>query len=279
MLKITPTELKSVGKYIHDISGIYLDPSKSYLFETRLGSIAEEHGCSSYEELHLKSKREGTKRIERQIIDAISTNETLFFRDTGPFELLKNKIIPEMIDLRTPSTPRMKTNIKIWSAASSTGQELYSVAMTIRDLLGGQLDPYNFSLLGTDISDSVVKQASYGKYNKFEIERGLPKPTLQKHFTLFGDSWKVKDELRAMVNFRKLNLMLPFTGIGKHDIILCRNVAIYFTLQDRKKLFNKLADCLADDGFLIIGSTESLTGVCSRFVPKRHLRSIFYQKK
>lgn len=279
MLKITPTELKSVGKYIHDISGIYLDPSKSYLFETRLGSIAEEHGCSSYEELHLKSKREGTKRIERQIIDAISTNETLFFRDTGPFELLKNKIIPEMIDLRTPSSPQLKTNIKIWSAASSTGQELYSVAMTIRDLLGGQLDPYNFSLLGTDISDSVVKQASYGKYNKFEIERGLPKPTLQKHFTLFGDSWKVKDELRAMVNFRKLNLMLPFTGIGKHDIILCRNVAIYFTLQDRKKLFNKLADCLADDGFLIIGSTESLTGVCSRFVPKRHLRSIFYQKK
>ncbi len=279
MLKITPAELKSVGKYIHDISGIYLDPSKSYLFETRLGNIAEEHGCSSYEELHLTAKRDGSKRIERQIIDAISTNETLFFRDTGPFDLLKNKLLPEMIDLRAPSSPRLKTNIKIWSAASSTGQELYSVAMTIRDLLGSQLDSYNFRLLGTDISDSVVKQASYGKYNKFEIERGLPKPTLQKHFTLFGDSWKVKDELRGMVNFRKLNLMLPFTGLGKHDIILCRNVAIYFTLQDRKILFNKLADCLADDGYLIIGSTESLTGVCPRFVPKRHLRSIFYQKK
>ncbi len=279
MLKITPAELKSVGKYIHDISGIYLDPSKSYLFETRLGNIAEEHGCSSYEELHLTAKRDGSKRIERQIIDAISTNETLFFRDTGPFDLLKNKLLPEMIDLRAPSSPRLKTNIKIWSAASSTGQELYSVAMTIRDLLGSQLDSYNFRLLGTDISDSAVKQASYGKYNKFEIERGLPKPTLQKHFTLFGDSWKVKDELRGMVNFRKLNLMLPFTGLGKHDIILCRNVAIYFTLQDRKILFNKLADCLADDGYLIIGSTESLTGVCPRFVPKRHLRSIFYQKK
>ena len=279
MLKITPAELKSVGKYIHDISGIYLDPSKSYLFETRLGSIVDEHGCSSYEELHQKSKRDATKRIERQIIDAISTNETLFFRDSSPFELLKNKILPEMIDKRAPSSPRLKTNIKIWSAAASTGQELYSVAMTIRDLLAGQMDSYNFRLLGTDISDSAIKQASYGKYNKFEIERGLPKPTLQKHFTLFGDSWKVKDELRAMVNFRKLNLMLPFTGLGKHDIILCRNVAIYFTLQDRKKLFNKLADCLADDGYLIIGSTESLTGVCSRFVPKRHLRSIFYQKK
>ena len=279
MLKITPAELKTVGQYIHDISGIYLDQSKSYLFETRLGTIAEEHGCGSYQDLHLKAKRDTSKRIERQIVDAISTNETLFFRDKGPFELLKHKILPELIDLRTPRSAQMKTNIKIWSAASSTGQELYSVAMTVKDLIGSKIDSYNFKLLGTDISDSAVRQASYGKYNKFEIERGLPRPTLQKHFTLFGDSWKIKDEIRGMVNFRKLNLMQPFAGIGKFDIIFCRNVAIYFTLQDRKKLFNKLADSLADDGYLIIGSTESLTGICSRFVPKRHLRAIFYQKK
>ena len=279
MIKISPAELKTIAQYIHDISGIYLDQSKSYLFETRLSSIAEELGCTSYQELYNKAKRDPGKLIERRIIDAISTNETLFFRDNGPFELLKHKILPEMIDLRAPSSPRLKTNIKIWSCAASTGQELYSVAIIIRDLLGAQLDNFNFKLLGTDISDSAIKQASYGKYNKFEIERGLPRQTLQKHFTLFGDSWKVKDELRAMVNFRKLNLMLPFTGLEKFDIILCRNVAIYFTLADRKKLFNKLADSLADDGFLIIGSTESLTGICPRFVPKRHLRAIFYQKK
>lgn len=279
MLKITPAELKVIAQYIHDISGIYLDQSKSYLFETRLSTIAEELGCGSYLDLHAKAKRDPGKTIERNIIDAISTNETLFFRDTGPFELLRHKILPEMIDLRSPSSPRLKTNIKIWSAASSTGQELYSVAMVIRDLIGSRMDSFSFKLLGTDISDNAVKQASYGKYNKFEIERGLPRPTLQKHFTLFGDSWKVKDELRGMVNFKKLNLMLPFVGLGKFDIILCRNVAIYFTLADRKKLFNKLADSLADDGYLIIGSTESLTGICPRFVPKRHLRAIFYQKK
>ncbi len=279
MIKITPTELKNIAQYIHDISGIYLDQSKSYLFETRLSSIAEQLGCSSYQQLCDKAKREASKAIERKIIDAISTNETLFFRDNGPFELLQHKILPEIIDLRAPGSPRLKTNIKIWSAASSTGQELYSVAMTILDLLSSQMDKFNFKLLGTDISDNAVKQASYGKYNKFEIERGLPRQTLQKYFTLFGDSWKVKDELRSMVNFRKLNLMLPFTGLGKFDIIFCRNVAIYFTLADRKKLFNKLADSLADDGFLIIGSTESLTGICPRFIPKRHLRSIFYQKK
>lgn len=278
MIKITPNELKVVGQYIYDISGIHLDKSKSYLFETRLSSIVEAEGCASYQELYNKAKREPGKTIERKIIDAISTNETLFFRDKGPFELLQHKLLPELIDARSSRSPNLKTPIKIWSAAASTGQELYSIAIVIKELLPN-LSRYNLKLLGTDISDSVIAQASYGKYNKFEIERGLPPKQLQKYFTLFGDSWKVKDELRAMVNFRKLNLMLPFNALGKFDIIFCRNVAIYFTLEDRKKLFARLADSLADDGFLVIGSTESLSGVCSIFVPKRHLKAIYYQKK
>jgi chemotaxis protein methyltransferase CheR len=278
MLKITPSELKTIAQYIYDISGIFLDESKAYLFETRLSSIAEELGCTSYQDLYNKAKRDVKKTIERQIVDAISTNETLFFRDKGPFELLQHKILPEIIDKRTANSPALKTNIKIWSAASSTGQELYSIAIVIKELIP-DLSRYNITLLGTDISDNAVSQASYGKYNKFEIERGLPQKQLQRYFTLFGDSWKIKDEIRAMVNFKKFNLMLPFSALGKFDIIFCRNVAIYFTLEDRKKLFNKIADSLTDDGFLVIGSTESLTGVCPRFIPKKHLKSIFYQKK
>lgn len=278
MIKITPSEIKNVAQYIYDISGIHLDKSKAYLFETRLSSIAEEHGCKSYTELYQQAKRDPRKTIERKIINAISTNETLFFRDKNPFELLKHKILPEVIDARAPRSPGMKTNIRIWSAAASTGQELYSIAITVKELIRN--DPsYNFTLLGTDISDDAIAQASYGKYNKFEIERGLDQKTLRQYFTLFGNTWKIKDEIRAMVNFRKFNLMGPFIGLGKFDIIFCRNVAIYFTLEDRKKLFNKIADALADDGYLMIGSTESLSGVCPRFVPKRHLRSIFYQKK
>lgn len=278
MIKISPTELKTVTKYIHDISGIFLDQSKSYLLETRLSSVAEANGCKTYQELYQKARQEPSKKIERAIVDAISTNETLFFRDKGPFELLKHKILPEVIDARTPSSPAMKTRIRIWSAAASTGQELYSIAITIKELVG-DLSKYNVTLLGTDISDTAIAQASYGKYNKFEIERGLDRMALQRYFKLIGDSWKINDEIRAMVNFRKMNLMQPFTALGKFDIIFCRNVAIYFTMQDRKKLFNKIADSLEDDGFLVIGSTESLTGVCPRFIPKRHLRSIFYQKK
>lgn len=278
MIKISPNEIKSVAQYIYDISGIYLDSNKTYLFETRLSSIAEELGCKSFLELYNKAKADRTKQIERKIIDAISTNETLFFRDKGPFELLQHKLLPEIIDARTSPTSSIKPHVKIWSAAASTGQELYSIAITIKELIP---DPsqYRFQLIGTDISDKAIAQASYGKYNKFEIERGLPRNQLQRYFSPAGDFWKIKDEIRAMVNFRKMNLMGPFIGLGKFDIIFCRNVAIYFTLPDRKKLFNKIADCLVDDGFLVIGSTESLTGVCPRFVPKRHLRSIFYQKK
>lgn len=277
MLKISPDELKLVAQYIYDVSGIYLDQSKSYLFETRLGAIAAEHGCNTYKELYQKARTDPSKSFERKIIDAISTNETLFFRDKGPFELLQHKLLPELIDARTPSSPTLKTNIKIWSAASSTGQELYSIAIIIKELLPNS-SKYSIQLLGTDISDNAVAQASRGKYNKFEMERGLPSDKLQRYFTMFGDSWTIKDEIRAMVQFRKFNLMMPFTGLGKFDIIFCRNVAIYFTLPDRQKLFNKIADSLADDGYLIIGSTESLTGICPRFIPKRHLRSIFYQK-
>lgn len=278
MIKITPEELKVISKYIHDISGIYLDATKKYLLETRLSTIAEENGCSNYLELHQKAQRDARKIIEKQIIDAISTNETLFFRDSGPFELLRHKILPELIDARTPRSSLMKTSMRIWSSASSTGQELYSIAIVLKELLG-DTSKYSIKLLGTDISDTAVRQASMGKYNKFEIERGLAREKLNKYFTMTGGFWKIKDEIRAMANFRKLNLMLPFAGLGKFDIVFCRNVAIYFTLEDRKKLFNKIADILEPDGYLIIGSTESLTGICPRFVPKRHLRSIFYQKK
>ena len=278
MLKISSDEIKLITKYIYEISGIYLDESKKYLLETRLNSIAEEQGCNSYQDFLKKAKTDASKSIERKIIDAISTNETLFFRDSGPFQLLQHKIFPELIDARSSKMPSLKTNLKIWSAASSTGQELYSVAIVLQELLG-DLSKYSIKLLGTDISDAAVSQASSGKFNKFEIERGLARDKLTKYFTMSGQTWKINDQIRAMANFRKFNLMMPFAGLGKFDIILCRNVAIYFTLEDRKKLFNKIADVLEPDGYLIIGSTESLTGICPRFIPKRHLRSIFYQLK
>ena len=266
-----------MSKYIYGISGINIEASKAYLLETRLGKILETEKCQSYSHLFYKAKADTSGRLEKLIVDAITTNETLFFRDASPFDLLKFKILPEVFDRKLEKSSLLpQTPIRIWSAACSTGQELFSIAMVIKELIT-DTSKINLYLLGTDLSDAAIKQASYGTYNKFEIERGLPRERLQRFFSASGGNWKINDEIRSMVAFRKLNLMQPLQGIGKFQIIFCRNVSIYFTLEDRKKLFNKIADCLEPDGYLIIGSTESLTGICPRFIPKRHLKSIFYQ--
>jgi len=279
MIKVTTDDIKAMSKYILDISGIDLDESKAYLIETRLGGLIKEYQCSSYRELCSKAKTDSNKTIENRIIDAISTNETLFFRDAGPFEVLQHKILPDLIDRRTEkSSGLLPIPIRIWSAACSTGQEVYSIAIVLKELLS-DLKEYNVKLLGTDISDSAIGQASYGTYNKFEIERGLSKETLQKYFISNGGNWKISDEIRAMVSFTKRNILKPFVGLGKLDIIFCRNVAIYFNLEERKKLFENIASVLEPDGFLIVGSTESLTGICPIFEPKRYLRTIYYQLK
>lgn len=277
MTKINQDEFKIFSKYIKDISGIFLDESKAYLPETRLKTILDQTGCTSYAQLCARAKADATKSLEKKIVDAISTNETLFFRDSGPFELLQHKILPELIDRRSEKAPsRMPIPIRIWSAACSSGQEVYSISIVLKELLP-DFSKYNIRLLGTDISDAAISQASYGAYSKFEIERGLTREKLQKYFTPNADRWKIKDEIRAMANFNKVNLLSPLLNPGKFDIVFCRNVAIYFSLDDRKALFNKIADFLEKDGYLIVGSTESLTGVCAKFEPKRHLRSIFYQ--
>ena len=277
MIKVATNDIKAISKYILDISGIDLNEGKAYLIETRLGGLIKEYECSSYRDLCSKAKTDSNKSIENKIIDAISTNETLFFRDSGPFEVLQHKILPDLIDRRTEkSSGLLPIPIRIWSTACSTGQEVYSIAIVLKELLP-DLNKYNIKLLGTDISDSAIKQASYGTYNKFEIERGLSKEKLQKYFVPNGGNWKISDELRAMVSFTKRNILESFMGLGKLDIIFCRNVAIYFNLEERKKLFEKIASVLEPDGFLIIGSTESLTGICPIFEPKRYLKTIYYQ--
>ncbi|MDY6844369.1 MAG: protein-glutamate O-methyltransferase CheR [Thermodesulfobacteriota bacterium] len=278
MAKITPDEIKLISQYVVSKTGIYLDQSKGYLIETRFNGLLDELGCTSYSDLYYKAKSDSTKKIERKIIDAITTKETLFFRDHAPFEMLQHKILPELIDRRVAQSKGSPASIRVWSSACSTGQEVYSINMVLKDLIPN-INQYNIKVLGTDISDAAIAQASYGQYNRFEIERGLPRNRLQKYFNLVGNNWKVKDEVRVLSTFKKQNLMDPFVGLGKWDIIFCRNVAIYFTPEEKRKLFNKIADILEFDGYLIIGSTESLFGVCDRFEPSRHIRSVFYKLK
>jgi len=276
-IKVTPEEFKTFAKYILDISGIALGVGKEYLLETRLNPLLSKYQCNSYSDLMKKSKLGFDKKLEGEIIDAISTNETYFFRDKSPFKLLQHKILPDLIDKRSKKSFG-KPIIKIWSAANSTGQEIYSLAMTMIEM-GVTLDKYNIRLFGTDISDAAIAKASYGVYNKFEVARGLEPARLNRFFQPKEDKYKVKDELRAMVQFKKMNLMKPFIGIGKYDIVLCRNVMIYFTTEDRRKIYSNISKVLEPDGYLLIGSTESLVNDTDLFASFRYLNSVFYQFK
>jgi chemotaxis protein methyltransferase CheR len=271
---ITSDEVNLWSRYIHDTCGIVLDQSKAYLLETRLGFLLRETGANGFSELFYKLKADASNALRGKVVDAITTNETSFFRDTSPFQLLQHKLVPELIDRRRKQNLR-PLPIRIWSAACSTGQEIYSVCI-VKELLGS-FAGYDIRTLGTDISDRAVAAASRGYFSDLEVGRGLPPSTTQKYFVREKDSWKVRDEIRALVSFRKMNLLEALSFPVPFDIILCRNVAIYFSEADRARMFGNLARCLARDGSLVIGCTESLGSLCPSLVPQRYLRSVFYQ--
>jgi len=276
-IAINAEELAVWTRYIREICGVNLDATKAYLLETRLTSLIRETGAGGFSELYYRVKGDLTNVLRRKIIDAITTNETSFFRDSVPFDLLRHKLIPELIDRRRKAGLRV-IPLRIWSAACSTGQEAYSIGIVLKEVLG-DLSPYDIRILGTDISDRTVAQASYAHFSRLEVERGMPPDKLNRYFVPSGDRFKVRDEVRAMATFRTMNLLEPFSFPAPYDIVFCRNVAIYFTEPDKVRLFRNISRCLARDGSLIIGSTESIAGLCPEFEPKRHLRAVYYQVK
>jgi len=277
-IKITANELNAFSNYLHELTGISLGKNKAYLLEGRLADILSEYHCSSFTDLLNILARGHDQLLGKKIIDRMTTQETCFFRDGTPFQLLQHKILPDLIDRRTVISNNGPVPIKIWSAACSTGQELYSIAIVLREILG-DLAGYRIKLLGTDISDAAIAKASYGKFNRFEVERGLSSEILNKYFVCENNQWKIRDDIRAMVQFAKRNLMQPFNSLGYFDIIFCRNVAVYFNKEDRCDFFDRIASVLSPDGYLIIGSSESMIDIQSRFKPQKHLKTVFYQIK
>jgi chemotaxis protein methyltransferase CheR len=270
---ISPEEVGLWSKLVHDSCGVYLDQSKGYLLETRLQPLLKETSATGFSDLYYKVR--SSPGLQGKLVDAITTNETSFFRDTSPFELLRHKLIPELLDRRSQASLRPMP-IRIWSAACSTGQEVYTIAIILRELLAGS-DRYDVRILGTDISNRVIATASRGEFSELEMQRGLPQPSLTKHFNKTPNGWKIRDEVRAMATFRTMNLLQPFSFPTPFDIVFCRNVAIYFADDNRTRLFRNIAQIIAKDGALIVGSTESLTTVCPQFEPQRYLRAVYYQ--
>jgi chemotaxis protein methyltransferase CheR len=271
---LTTQDLDAVCGLVNDLCGVYLDESKGYLIEARLGELVKRSGCESYVEFARKARHDADSTVRTKIVDAITTNETLFFRDSSPFDALLNKVIPETIDSKAGTTYAKR--IRIWSAACSTGQEPYSIAMLLSEMLP-DIASWDINILGTDISDDVVARASRGWYTAHEIERGLSPARLHRFFQAESNGWKVMDSLRSLCSFERRNLLDADSARGKFDVIFCRNVAIYFTPEARKDLFLRLASALTPEGWLFVGSQESLRDLGPQFAPQQHCRAICYR--
>jgi chemotaxis protein methyltransferase CheR len=228
-----------------------LDPSRDYVFQARLAGIVRDRGMSGLAELveHLRSAHDPA--LESAVSDAMTINETSFFRDGRPFELLRTELLPNLIEAR-----RSVRALRVWSAACSTGQEAYSFAILLREHFP-HLANWNIRVEGTDICESVVKRAQQGRFHRIEVNRGLPARYLVRYFEQDGAEWIVKPQIRSLCNFRRLNLCkFPLPGIAKFDVIFLRNVMLYFAPDSRRALLSEVHRLLAPDGVLFLGSTE-----------------------
>lgn len=272
-MSLTRQQIQAVCQLTDKITGIQWDSSKDYLIESRIVARLAEFGCPSLEALISKVEA-GDLVAKNAFIDAVTTRETLFFRDESPYIALEHKALPEIIDAKNSSY--YPKRLRLWSAAASTGQEAYSLAICLLETLP-DLWSWDVQILATDISDAALAAASRGIYSDFEVGRGLRPDLRDKYFQRVSNGWQVKDDVRSLVSFQKRNLLQPFEGIGPFDIIFCRYVAIYFDLPARRELFERLSRTLSNDGVLFVGSSENLSDFGERWAPQFHCRAVYYQ--
>ena len=263
-----PADFDYVSRLVKDRSGLILTPDKTYLVESRLGPIARKEGIASLEELIGNLRMNGNQRLIEAVVDAMTTNETYFFRDKSPFEHLENVILPDLISKKRGGA------IKIWCAAASTGQEPYSIAMVV-DALGHKMGGCRVEIVGTDISERCLEKAKSGVFTQFEVQRGLPVQFLVKHFTKDGEAWKISDKVKAMCRFRQMNLLDDFRLLGQFDVIFCRNVLIYFDTPTKKRVLERMAQQVSEPGYLLMGAAETVLGITDTFKPVQNARGLY----
>lgn len=261
MLKIKPAEYEILRTFIKDQCGINLGDHKAYLIETRLSDLVLEYGCKTYLEFYKKAERDPS--LVERIIDAMTTNETFWFRDSNVWQVISNKIIPEIVE-----KAKGGKKVRVWFAACSSGQEVYSFLMMVNEHLekiNQKRLMTNLEFLATDISPSVLFQAKSGRYSGIAIDRGLPEYFKNKYFTNNGNVWIFDEKLKARVKFEKLNLQNNFRSLGLFSLVLCRNVLIYFSMDTKKEILDKIAGQMEAGSALLLGSTESLRDFSNRF--------------
>ncbi|MCL1966734.1 MAG: hypothetical protein FWF67_02505 [Fibromonadales bacterium] len=278
-MKITDNEFTLLRDYIEENCGICLNKDKAYLLENRLVHFIEEFKCKDFSEFYYILKTSNRKDLKDKILDAMTTNETLWFRDAHPYAILREKILP---GLAKEVKEGKRDKIKIWSAASSTGQEPYSLAITVRDFCMGQdsIKKDMVQIIATDISDSSLAKAKAGKYDAVAMSRGVTPEQLNKFFTKEGMTHTINQDIKDMVSFQKFNLQDNPIALEPHfDLVFMRYVAIYFSDQFKKGLYSRLARVLTPRGFLVIGAVETLRGVSEDFDMLSHAGGLYYQCK
>ena len=266
---LTADNLRFLCHTIYSESGIVLDESKSYLLEARLLPVAREEGESTLDGLCNLVRAAGGRRLRDKVVEALTTNETLFFRDIKPFEALEKLLIPELM------APRAATRqLRFWCAACSTGQEPYSLAMLWREM---NIPGWQIDILATDLADNVLERARAGRFQQLEVNRGLPAKYLVKYFRRDGMTWEISADIRNMVRWQKFNLKDSMAGMPAFDVVFCRNVLIYFDLQTKRSILANFRKVLRPGGCLILGASETTLNVDYTYIRKQVGPAIFYQ--
>jgi len=261
---MTPLDYDYLQKILKDRSGLMLSLDKKYLLESRLLPLARKIGLPGISELVQKMKS-GSESVIHDVVEAMTTNETFFFRDKTPFDHFKDSVIPELIKARAG-----RRSLRIWCAAASTGQEPYSLAMVLKEK-AAELAGWRTEIIATDLSPEVLEKSKAGLYTQFEVQRGLPIQLLVKYFKQSGTMWQLNSDVRSMVQFRQFNLLQDFAALGKFDVIFCRNVLIYFDQATKSDIFNRLMKANEPDGYLFLGAAETVVGLTESYkvCPKR----------
>ena len=266
---MTPADYDFLRRLLKERSGLTLGEDKQYLVESRLLPVSRRVGTAGLNGLIEKIRQPGNEELIVQVVEAMATNESLFFRDRIPCDHFRDTIMPTLLLARA-----RQRRIRIWCAASSTGQEPYSLAMAMKEM-GSVLTGWRIDILATDFSLEVLEKAKVGIYSQFEVQRGLPIQMLVKYFCQLGEMWQIAPEIRAMVQFRPFNLLHDCSQLGLFDVIFCRNVLIYFDHKTKTEVLERLARVLVPDGYLVLGAAETVMGLTNRFRPIPDKRALY----
>jgi chemotaxis protein methyltransferase CheR len=266
---VTGLDYEYFRKFLRERSGLVLSADKHYLLESRLLPVARRAGLASLAGLVHRLRGIDCEALAAEVVEAMTTNESFFFRDKIPFEHFRDTIIPRLIAARNH-----RRRIRIWCAAASTGQEPYSLAMSIKEM-GDRLSGWQIEIIATDISSEALRRARSGIYSQFEVQRGLPIMLLLKYFKQIGENWQIGPDIRAMVQFRVLNLISDFSRLGMFDLVFCRNVLIYFDQPTKISVLDRLAQNLDRDGYLVLGAAETVVGLTDSLKPVPDCRGLY----